>query len=67
MNRQTIDVVTGICSHPTEIIVRLGGIVIARVETEAVGRTQFGMVTIGNAQAATGTAIDWRTDTSVID
>jgi hypothetical protein len=30
---------------------------LTRVETEAVGRTQFGVVSIGNAEAAADTAI----------
>jgi hypothetical protein len=44
----------------------LGGIVIAWVEIETVGRAQLRMINIGNTQAATGTAINRSADASVM-
>jgi len=51
------DVVAGVGAHWTEVVVRFGKVVIARIKTGAIGRPQLSMVVISHPQATTGTTL----------
>jgi hypothetical protein len=54
-HRFAADPVSRVGSYPSEMIVRLGLIEIARIEAEAVGRSQFPVVDLTYVKAATWT------------
>src|SRR6516225_6646642 len=64
--REAINVIFAVGPNSPEVEMWLGGIVIAWVEIETVGRTQLGMISISNAQAAARTAINRSTVASVM-